>query len=470
MDFANYTLGRLVPKRRNYDFNNPEYKKVRGQIVWRISELGYSLERFRNVDQEIARSGHYRGRADNAERIERYGKKYAWIAFYELAGIRSVKRMLKRPDSDRPRLSDVDIEPSFATSSRVLRPAFIPTMALPPLDPPHVWLQDGGVPDLKPLLIRSDVLYGTDAVILDGFLAEECGPLHPRTWIQSFIVARNEADRIVTAAEKGELDDTLPQALGDPYVFAGEYPWLPELEPNGYDEIEVPRPPVKRKRVDKTTTWFRDGKEVAFPDIHQLLLGDAGGVLPGDGKKAWLAYLAAQMEKHKITSKTSKRTIEEDWRENETLKALRTVRDYSWEGYHTTTAASRNFSTLAPEIARGLGLHARPDEWELFQSDGTQVTRNLVYGEQYATEGALVYARRSAIQKYLNAEGKVLVIVVTGERILGGGDRAAHDAYELSGGPGTWTRAWRLLEPSTVEAKAGKLATRSSARRHRNKR
>lgn len=80
MDFANYTLGRLVPDRSNYDFQNPEYKRVRGQIVGRMLGLGYSLERFGEVDREIASAGYYSGRTDNPDRVDRYGKKYAWIA------------------------------------------------------------------------------------------------------------------------------------------------------------------------------------------------------------------------------------------------------------------------------------------------------------------------------------------------------------------------------------------------------
>src|SRR4051794_12439254 len=44
MDFENYTLGRLLRGRRNYDFDNETYKEVRRQIEYRIAELGYSPE------------------------------------------------------------------------------------------------------------------------------------------------------------------------------------------------------------------------------------------------------------------------------------------------------------------------------------------------------------------------------------------------------------------------------------------
>jgi hypothetical protein len=43
MDFENYTLGRLVPDRGNYDSENPEYRKVRAQVLWRVEQLGWSV-------------------------------------------------------------------------------------------------------------------------------------------------------------------------------------------------------------------------------------------------------------------------------------------------------------------------------------------------------------------------------------------------------------------------------------------
>jgi hypothetical protein len=53
MDFTNYTIGWLVPDRSNYNFEHPEYKNVLGSIVWRIYQLGYSLEAFGEIDKRI---------------------------------------------------------------------------------------------------------------------------------------------------------------------------------------------------------------------------------------------------------------------------------------------------------------------------------------------------------------------------------------------------------------------------------
>jgi len=52
-DFNNYTIGHLMPNRGNYDFENPEYIKVKSNMWWRIYNLGYSLEQFGEIDKQM---------------------------------------------------------------------------------------------------------------------------------------------------------------------------------------------------------------------------------------------------------------------------------------------------------------------------------------------------------------------------------------------------------------------------------
>ena len=56
-------------------------------------------------------------RSADGGKTDRYGKKYSWIAFYELAGLRQDKNLL--PDYyDDLRISDADIDPSFPVGQR----------------------------------------------------------------------------------------------------------------------------------------------------------------------------------------------------------------------------------------------------------------------------------------------------------------------------------------------------------------
>ncbi|MBI4229177.1 MAG: hypothetical protein HY693_05575, partial [Deltaproteobacteria bacterium] len=115
LDFDNYTIGFLIPGRAPYDSNHPEYIKVKSNMWWRIYKLGYSLEDFGGIDKEIARANSYRfGREPNGTKIDRYGKKYCWIAWYEVAGFRQDKGKLGRGwDSEDNGRFTVDIDPSF---------------------------------------------------------------------------------------------------------------------------------------------------------------------------------------------------------------------------------------------------------------------------------------------------------------------------------------------------------------------
>ena len=100
--------------------NQSEYVQVRRQIADRMRRLGYSHERFRDVDQLIAGRAHHQR---DAGKTDRYGKKYSWIAYFEMYGLRSAAGEL---DDDHYRFefrtSDCDVDPSFPVSTPVWDP------------------------------------------------------------------------------------------------------------------------------------------------------------------------------------------------------------------------------------------------------------------------------------------------------------------------------------------------------------
>ena len=108
MDFGNYTMGRLIPGRSNYDDRNPEYQRVLPVIVSRMLVLGYDPEQFETVDRQMD-SGPRMG--NDKHKVDRYGKKYGWIAYFEMWGVRYAQGLLAEERSARP--SDADIDPTF---------------------------------------------------------------------------------------------------------------------------------------------------------------------------------------------------------------------------------------------------------------------------------------------------------------------------------------------------------------------
>ena len=166
MDFGNYTIGRLIPNRRNYDEAHPEYLEVRSKIERRIFDLGYRMDLFGTVDKEIGRSTY---RSGDANRVDRYGKKYSWIAYFEMWGERDAKCVL--PDwRANKRTSDCDLDPSFPKRP----PAWTPP--IPDLfDDLHAsteaWVAGGFTPNWTPLLAVTDINGNAgDWVLLDGYI------------------------------------------------------------------------------------------------------------------------------------------------------------------------------------------------------------------------------------------------------------------------------------------------------------
>ena len=167
MDFANYTLGHLVKDRRNYDFEHPEHKRVRSNILWRIYDLGYSLDCFEEIDAWINQGNQIYGRSKNGGKTDRYGKKYSWIAYFELAGLRGDKKLL--PDYfDDVRISDADIDPSFPVEPQehnLVTKDLLGNRKMPNKE----WVSKNLVPDLIPYLKVNPTLWrGRDLDSLAG--------------------------------------------------------------------------------------------------------------------------------------------------------------------------------------------------------------------------------------------------------------------------------------------------------------
>jgi len=86
MDFENKTIGRLIPSRREYDFDHDGYKEVKAQLMWRVHDLGWSGKNFKEIDEQISSSHSYRRMGIEKNKVDRYGKKYSWIAYHEMTG------------------------------------------------------------------------------------------------------------------------------------------------------------------------------------------------------------------------------------------------------------------------------------------------------------------------------------------------------------------------------------------------
>lgn len=352
MNFGNYTIGRLIPDRRNYDDYNPEYQRVLQAVVSRMLALGYNPEKFKAVDQQM-NSGLRMG--SDKHKVNRYGKKYGWIAYFEMWGVRHAQGLLAKERSAHP--SDADIDPTFPLEAASID-----------LSPPDLfsgqptcagdWIMRGPQPDYRSILeiAKIDDLAGP-WVVLDGFLKQNA-PADDRqvfTFLRGVFVDSGEVQRLYTLFTGLEYpsNHAIPEGLSYYYTYAGEMPFssIPGL-PYSYEQEGD-----STEYMVSADQWSNNGVMVDIP-----------------------------------------------------------VQKYSWEGYHSVVNQNNDVSLPSKRLCEVLGLRYRANKWDLHDDSGVASLYRKVgeYGSQIS--GSFSYLRRDLLDNYLTQSGKVLVWLMWGER------------------------------------------------------
>ena len=361
MDFANYTLGRLVPDRGNYQEDHVEYREVRRQIARRMIDLGYSSNDFDSADRTIARS-QPSGRGADGGKVDRYGKKYSWIAFFEMYGLREDLGLLGE-DRAGERTSDCDIDPSFPES---------PTKWLPPLSDvfgaaPSAkaeWLSAGPVPNYDHLLLLDEVdgLSGP-WILLDGFIQE--GGTNSRetfTFLRGVMMRPSDVQRVQGQVANSEYlgNGQIPEAASDYYTYAGEIPWSARYA--GYSRLSSGH---ARRELSPMLHRFEGGR----------------------------------------------------WRDSGRIEVP--VHRWAWEGYHSSLNDVSGIEFPSAALCEGLQLVNHAASFDLWDATGKQASayREFKVGDVYGNSH-LLYLRLDLLKKYLALTNQEFVWVPWGERTL----------------------------------------------------
>jgi hypothetical protein len=222
MEFGNSTIGGLIPKRANYDDKNPDYVQVRAKIEKRIFDLGYRAERFQEAESEI--SNTYWNARDQ-ETVDRYGKKYSWIAFFEMRGEREATKNL--PDWRLgERTSDCGVDPSFPKRPPDWTPPIPDLFGDTGIDT-ESWVKGGFTPKWDPLLVVPDINGHTgEWVLVEGDI-QGTDKKHDREFsalLRGVFVATKD---VCSFREKFLADvypgnDQIPEGATEHYLYAGE--------------------------------------------------------------------------------------------------------------------------------------------------------------------------------------------------------------------------------------------------------
>lgn len=358
MDFQNYTLGRLVKGRSNYDFENASYKEIRRQIEYRIVNLGYSSARFKSIDNMIGSDRHYAANRDKGK-TDRYGKKYAWIAFFEMYGLQFDKGELQDHRERRP--SDVDIDPSFPEAEKVFQPDLADIFGSAPIAL-REWLANGPTPDYSRYLQPAEI-DGVPGpwVLLQGFIEEAAKTDNRRvfSFLRGIVVNRSSVSSVLNIFSSIEYpgNHAIPDPMEDHYIFAGEIPWSQQFATG---------------LRDTNGNAVRDTRE-AF-DYH-------------DGKE-WVEGVEVEVP----------------------------VCRFGWESYHSELNQVSGVNVPAPSLCESLGLSNRKGEWDFYDPSGRIATLYREFKDE-TIQANLLYIRADLMAEYLGDEFDLLWFV-WGERSL----------------------------------------------------
>lgn len=417
MDFENYTLGRLVDGRGNYDYEHPGYRKVRAQVLWRVKQLGWTSEKFQTIDGSIASERNGYGRVvDEHNKVDRYGKKYSLIAYFELGGWLQDQGLLKEREG-HGRTREVDLDPSFPSpisESKLVAADFLGDPKLSLAD----WIKKGPVPNLEPFIRQASI--GDDAgpwIALDGFVVQQDETRGRRlfTFVRSFFVAKNEANAFATALAKQHLGGRwLPEKPNAHYTFAGEIPWcsaFPKTEPDEMRFIVKERKVMVKK---KRPVFYLDGQPLGLTQMDLLRFRMFG--LPPGSEEQGKVFKEADLQR--IVVKHVFEEVEEMRQEFRKFRAWIPVLDFGFEGRNVDNLPMHGV-TLGKQFAQSSGLVHLPQTHDLQGKDGLRATRGVACrGHDFNNGESFFFVREDILRAHLKKCDLAMVWAVWGEREL----------------------------------------------------
>ncbi|WP_412520878.1 ATP-binding protein [Actinomadura madurae] len=249
MDFENYVIGSAFTDRGNYDFDHADFRYARGEVMARVWELGWRTAFLGDVDRAIAEDSSRFGRA--RAKVERYGKKYGWIAYYELVGrLADAGRNRDRWWVGGGRHVQPDIDPTFPIeppAATIQLPAWAPTG---PIDD-EVWLRTGAV-NVPAELWSPEEIHGVNEgwLLVEGFLQHRREGREVFAFFRTLLLDPADVDPARDLARRLEYlgNHFFPELPAIRGVFAGEMPWSPRFAVNVDDDDAYSRPTLRHRQ------------------------------------------------------------------------------------------------------------------------------------------------------------------------------------------------------------------------------
>jgi hypothetical protein len=395
MDFGNYTIGKLVPNRANYDDKNPEYIQVRAKIERRMFDLGYREGQFRHADAEISNSSMY---ALDHEKVDRYGKKYAWIAYFEMWGEREAMKQL--PDwRNGERTPDCGVDPTFPKRPPEWQAPIPDLFGAPGIDTAS-WVEGGFTPNWHQLLVVPEINGHTgEWVLLEGFVGgdDESNDRDLSAFLRGVFIARRDVyslrARFLTIKYPG--NDNIPDAGTEHYLYAGE---------------------AGRRHNYARHLYQRNGqyrRQLATAFQQHALVGSEDGSSPDTVKIRWTNNEGMKKESSilRVLGPIQK------MRHSDGIRLEIPFLHFGWESYHSSHNNFSGFMLPAPSLTQHLRLANKDREIDFYDSMGKPGTLYREAGGGWKGDRhRLLYIRADLLRRYLADTRQCLVWCNWGER------------------------------------------------------
>ncbi len=395
MDFGNYTIGRLIPDRANYDNEKLDYIQVRAKIERRIFDLVYRADRFKGADREI---GNTSWNASDPEKVDRYGKKYSWIAYFEIWGERVATRKL--PDWRLgKRTSDCGVDPSFPKRPPDWTPP-IPDLLGDLGVATEAWVKGGYIPNWSPLLGVPEINGNKgEWVLLEGFIrgTDESHDRELFAFLRGVFIARKDvrSTRMKFFAMEYPVNSMIPDGTNEYYLYARE---------------------AGRRKNYAQHLWQRNGRyrrqiEEAFDQYVR--------VYPEEKTQPATVKIRSISGEGMETSNS----LTELFGPIQKMRHVTGIRielpciAFGWESYHSSQNDFSGFHLPAPSLIQRLGLASKNREIDFYDSMGKPGTLYREAGDGWKGDRhSLLYVRADLLRRYLIDTGQVLVWCNWGER------------------------------------------------------
>jgi hypothetical protein len=374
--------------REEYQF---DLRLLQGYILPRVFQLGWTAERFGEFDSELGSWGR------ESHKAERIGKKYQWIAYYEVLARVSDNFIFKGTSWSQKAipfagpwqvtgLRDIDPSMLLKATARESRQSPAKCWWVPPpyadwyaIRSHAAWVQaENDLPSLEPYVCVNDPVNGSPWLTLEAnYRWEEPTPAdrewselsHRTLWysLQAYIVHKKDIDELFSWAQQQNFWGRWMPESGDFHdVFLGELYWSPAYRERFAD-------------VRGENAWTRDDRAGRLPTEVVVSAMEYGGVGTG--------------------------------------------RDCSMEN-------SVNICVPSPWVAEHLGMRWAGVEGEFRGPDGALVARDPSVNTQGPP--ALLVEER-ALRAFLDREGYEIIWTVLGGKEIIGERPPVADELQLNG-------------------------------------